>query len=80
MHSFDATVPQRTNCLEDLSSVVDMALPGKMGGGRPLKLFEACAKDKTLQSERLLLSEDRGIGIDKCSLVHQTMFYLLLEG
>ena len=54
LHLVDATVELRTCRLRwfghvkrsnELSSVMDMALPGKRGRGRPLKTFEACVKD-----------------------------------
>ena len=54
LHLVDATVELRTRRLRwfghvkrsnELSSVMDMALPGKRGRGRPLKTFEACVRD-----------------------------------
>ena len=32
-------------CSDDLSSVMDKALPGKRGRGRPCKTFEECVRD-----------------------------------
>ena len=53
-HLVDAMVELHTHLLRgfghvkrsnELSSVMEMALPGKRGRGRPLKTFEACVRD-----------------------------------
>ena len=86
LHLVDATVELRTRRLRwfghvkrsnELSSVMDMALLGKRGPGRPLKTFEACVKDDI---KRCNLKDYDPLTIVEVHYVTETkLFYPLLE-